>query len=113
MGKLDDKVAITTGASGGIGTAAAALFAAEGARVMLVDLDGDRLAGLVRTIGEEKAGHAVADVTDAAQVKGFTAATVDRFGGVDIALLNAGIEGTVARTTDLQEEDTIGRRAGW
>src|SRR3546814_7804910 len=64
MCKLDDKVAIITGASGGIGTAAAALFAAEGARVMLVDLDGDRLAGLVRTIGEEKAGHAVADVTD-------------------------------------------------
>src|SRR3546814_792868 len=72
---------------------------------MLVDLDGDRLAGLVRTIGEEKAGHAVADVTNAAQVKGFIAATVDRFGGVDIALLNAGIEGKVARIKDQTEED--------
>ncbi len=105
MGKLDGKVAIITGAAGGIGTAAATMFAAEGARLMLVDLDEDRLAKLVRTIGEDKARYTVADVADAEQVKGFIAATAEAFGGVDIALLNAGIEGKVARIKDQSEAD--------
>ena len=47
MGKLDGKVAIVTGGSGGIGSAAARLFAAEGGRVMLVDLDAQALQGVV------------------------------------------------------------------
>lgn len=105
MGKLDDKVAIITGAGGGIGAAAARLFAAEGAKVMLVDLDGDRLAGIARSIGDDRAAHAVADVTDAGQVQGYIASTVERFGGVDVALLNAGIEGKVARIQDQSDED--------
>ena len=44
MGKLDGKIAIITGGSGGIGKAAAQVFTGEGAQVMLVDLDGDALA---------------------------------------------------------------------
>lgn len=105
MGKLEGKVAIITGAGGGIGMAAARLFAAEGAKLMLVDLDGDRLAALAGSIGEDRADHAVADVTDAGQVKAYVAQAVERFGGVDATLLNAGIEGKVARIQDQGDDD--------
>lgn len=105
MGKLDGKVAIITGGSGGIGAAAARLFAGEGAKVMLVDLDGERLAAIARSIGDDSADYTVADVTDAAQVKGFVEHTAERFGGVDIALLNAGIEGRVAPLVEQSDED--------
>lgn len=105
MGKLDGKVAIITGAGGGIGTAAATLFAAEGAKLMLVDLDGDRLADLAGALGEDRAAWTAADVTDAAQVKSYVAAAVERFGGVDVALLNAGIEGKVASIQEQSDED--------
>jgi len=100
MGKLDGKVAIITGGSGGIGSAAARLFAAEGARIMLVDLDADALQSTVADIGSEQADCIIADVTDTAQTQAYIAAAVERFGGVDIALLNAGIEGRVTPITD-------------
>ena len=92
MGRLDGKVAVITGATGGIGSAAARLFAAEGAQLMLVDLDAGRLEALAADTGA--AWHA-GDVTDGAVNETVAAATVERFGGVDIALLNAGIEGVL------------------
>ena len=104
MGKLDGKVAIITGGSGGIGHAAAGLFASEGGQVMLVDIDEGALQGAVTDIGEEKAAYTVADVSDAAETEAYVAATVERFGGVDIALLNAGIEGQITSIVDYPEE---------
>ena len=107
-GKLDGKVAIITGGSGGIGRAAAKLFAAAGGRIILVDLDDDALQGVVAEIGAEigsdRAVAVVADVTDAAQTQAYVAAAVERFGGVDIALLNAGIEGTVTPISEYTED---------
>ena len=104
MGKLDGKVAIITGGSGGIGSAAARVFANEGAQIMLVDLDGDAMAASVAEIGDDKVAYTVADVADSAQTQAFVAAAVERFGGVDIALLNAGIEGQVSPIVDYPEE---------
>lgn len=104
MGKLDGKVAIITGGAGGIGSAAAQLFAAEGARVMLVDLDANTLQKTVAEIGNDKAAYTVADVADAGQTQAYVADAVERFGGVDIALLNAGIEGRVTPITDYPEQ---------
>ena len=104
MGKLDGKVAIITGGSGGIGRAAAHLFAAEGAQVMLVDIETDALQSAVAEIGEGQAACAVADVSDAAATQAYVAATVERFGRVDIALLNAGIEGKITAIADYPEE---------
>ncbi len=100
MGKLDGKVAIITGGAGGIGRAAGRIFAGEGARVMLVDLNADALAEAARGIGGEDVAYHAADVTDPAQSDGYVQATVDRFGAVDIALLNAGIEGDVVALVD-------------
>ena len=100
MGKLDGKVAIITGGSGGIGCAAAKLFATEGGRILLVDLDEDALQRTVAEIGIDQATYVVANVTDATETQGYVAAAVKKFGGVDIALLNAGIEGMIEPITD-------------
>ena len=96
MDRLDGKTVLITGAAGGIGRAAAALFAEEGARVALVDLDEDALQEQVRSIGEDRASYTVADVTQPEQAQGYVLAAVDRWGGIDAYLANAGIEGTLS-----------------
>ena len=100
MKKLKDKVAIITGGAGGIGRAAAKLFTKEGAKVMLIDVDKTALEKAVADIGEAKADYRVSDVGDSAENHAFVAATLERFGSVDIALLNAGIEGMIKPITE-------------
>lgn len=95
MARLAGRVAIITGGSGGIGRAAARRFVDEGARVLLVDVDGEALERAAAEFGEA-AATCVADVTDEAATEGYVRAAVERFGGVDVLLANAGIEGTVA-----------------
>lgn len=87
---LTGKRALVTGAAQGLGLAIATLFADSGARVLLTDVDAD---------GVEKAAAALldasalgCDVTDGAQVQAAVQAAVDRFGGLDIVVNNAGIE---------------------
>ena len=104
MGKLDGRTTIITGGSGGIGRAAGKLFAAEGGNVMLVDLDEDALKSAVAEIGEANAAYAIADVADAEANRTFVAATLDRFGSVDAALLNAGIEGRITPIPDYPDD---------
>ena len=87
-GRLDGKVAVITGAASGIGRASARKFAAEGAHVVVADLD--EAGGKAQA--EEIDGLFVrADVTDADDVKGMYAAAIDRFGGLDVLFNNAGI----------------------
>ena len=87
-GRLDGKVAVITGAASGIGRASARRFAAEGAHVVVADLDKDGGTALAEEIG----GLFVhADVTDADDVQGMYAAAVERFGGLDVCFNNAGI----------------------
>ena len=100
MTRLDGKTALITGAAGGIGQAAAKLFAEEGARVVLVDLDEGALQDLVRFIGEERSSSVVADVTQPDQARNYVQAAVERWGGIDILLANAGIEGVISPIPD-------------
>ena len=93
MALLDNKVAIITGGAGGIGSAAARLFVENGCSVMLVDRSSEALEQAVRSIGGDRIASSTADVTDPVAVAAYTQATVDQFGGLDIALLNAGITG--------------------
>ena len=100
MARLEGKVALITGATGGIGRAAARLFVDEGARVTLVDLDESALQELVASIGPERASYAVADVTDPAQSQAYVNAAAERWGGIDVYLANAGIEGQLSPIPD-------------
>jgi len=104
MDRLRDKVTILIGATGGIGEAAARLFAAEGARLVLVDLDQARLDEVVGRIGGETIGVA-ADVADEAATARYVGAAMERFGRIDCAFLNAGIEGAIARLADYPVAD--------
>jgi NAD(P)-dependent dehydrogenase (short-subunit alcohol dehydrogenase family) len=86
--RLQDKVAVITGAGSGIGLASARRFAAEGANVVCVDID--ELAG--KAAADDVGGIFVrADVTVDADVQAMYATAVETFGGLDIAFNNAGI----------------------
>ena len=94
--RLDGKVAIITGATGGIGEATAKLFLEEGASVMLIARSAAKLKETCGRLGEGKnLAQFVADATDEAATSAAVAATVKAFGGVDILLANAGTEGPV------------------
>jgi len=100
MARLTSRIALITGGAGGIGQAAARQFTAEGARVVLVDLDEAALQSAVQSIGEDMASYAVADVTQPEQVQSYVNAAVERWGGIKIFLANAGIEGTLSSIPD-------------
>ncbi len=100
MARLEGKVAVITGATGGIGSTAAKIFADEGAKVALVDLNEAALQEVVSSIGEDSASYTVADVTQPDQTKAYVDAAVDRWGGIDVLLANAGIEGTLSPISD-------------
>ncbi len=102
-GRLAGKVAIVTGAGGGIGRATCALFAAEGAKVIAADL-GASVDETAAAIG----GDVVAVRCDAgreADVAALVQSAVDRFGGVDIVYANAGISGGIAGLFEQSEDD--------
>lgn len=85
--RLDDKVAIITGATGGIGEATANLFLDLGAKVMLVARSENKLAasrGRLEAHGE--VNGCISDAADEAGIAAAVEATLDRFGGLDISL---------------------------
>jgi NAD(P)-dependent dehydrogenase (short-subunit alcohol dehydrogenase family) len=100
MTRLTGKVAVITGGAGGIGQAAAAIFIQEGAQVLLVDLNEGALQETVRTMGGDAVSYVVADTTQPEQVQHFVNTAVERYGGVDVFLANAGIEGVVRSIID-------------
>ncbi|MEI7969867.1 MAG: SDR family NAD(P)-dependent oxidoreductase [Betaproteobacteria bacterium] len=96
MGRLEGKVAVITGAGSGIGLATAQAFAREGARLVLVGRNNKALADIASEIGPARARAVVADVTTPAANERMVAEAVERFGGLDILVANAGIEGVNA-----------------
>jgi NAD(P)-dependent dehydrogenase (short-subunit alcohol dehydrogenase family) len=104
MDRLRDKVALISGGGGSIGAATARLFAAEGAKVVVADLDEGGLAAVTEDLGPDRAAHAVTDVTDSAEVRAAVELAVERFGGLDIAFANAGIFGDHASIAEYPED---------
>ena len=94
--ELAGKVAIVTGGAGGIGQATGALLAAEGARVVIADIDEERGHEVTAQIGEA-AVFKQTDVSDAEQMQGLVDFAVDHFGGLDIMFNNAGIGSALKR----------------
>jgi len=105
--RFDRKSVIVTGAASGFGEAIATRFAAEGAKVVVADVDaagGNRVVGSIRDAG----GQAVfvrTDVSKAAEVKAMIDAAVAQFGGLDILVNNAGFSHHMMPLWDLPEED--------
>jgi NAD(P)-dependent dehydrogenase (short-subunit alcohol dehydrogenase family) len=104
---LASKVALITGAAGGIGRASAVLFAREGAHLVVGDRDAEGLeetARLVREAGGEVTAVA-GDVTDPDHARALVAAALDGHGRLDCAFNNAGIPGPMAGLADYATED--------
>jgi len=93
MGRLDGKRAVITGAASGIGEATARLFAAEGASVLLADVDNRRGSRLASEIGE-RAVFVQADVSAELDIDLAVATCVQEFGGLDVMFNNAGVPGS-------------------
>jgi len=105
---LPGKVVLITGAARGIGAATARALHARGAQVALVGLEPERLEALAAELGD-RAAWFEADVTDRAALDAAVAGTVERFGGIDVVIANAGISpmGTVTTLDPSAFEKTI------
>ena len=91
-GRIQDRVAVVTGGCSGIGLATVERFVAEGAKVVIGDIDDDRGEALAKELGgEQTAVYQHVDVTDKEQVDVLFQTAKDTYGSVDIAFNNAGI----------------------
>jgi NAD(P)-dependent dehydrogenase (short-subunit alcohol dehydrogenase family) len=108
MTELDGKVAIVTGGASGIGRAMVERFVAEGARVVIGDLDSDAGHALARELGEA-AAFTQTDVTDAEQVQALVDSAVAHFGALHVMVNNAGIASAMVRFLhdDLADFDKV------
>lgn len=97
--ELDGKVAVVTGGAGGIGRATVERMVAEGARVVLGDVDPDRGRAVADALGDA-AAFVQTDVADVAQVETLVATAGDRFGGIDALVNVAGVSGGLRRFLD-------------
>ena len=103
---IEGKVALVTGAASGMGRATAHLFADEGARVAVADLDAEgvgRVVAEIEAAGGDAAGFPL-DVSDAASVRSVVEASADRFGPLDILVNNAGVSTVVGIRDERYEE---------
>ncbi|MDZ4270999.1 MAG: SDR family oxidoreductase [Mycobacterium sp.] len=94
--ELAGKVAVVTGGASGLGAGLVRRFAAEGAKVVFCDLDGDSGSALAAELGGD-AVFMAADVSDIDEVGRLVATAVDRFGGLHVMVNNAGVSGTMHR----------------
>jgi NAD(P)-dependent dehydrogenase (short-subunit alcohol dehydrogenase family) len=95
--ELEGKVAIVTGGAAGLGGGMSRRFAAEGAKVLIADVDGDAGTALAEDIGDN-ALFVKADVSRLDEVSALVSTAVERFGGLHIMVNNAGVSSTMHRS---------------
>ncbi|WP_213308454.1 SDR family oxidoreductase [Paraburkholderia sacchari] len=113
MTRLQDKVALVTGAASGLGSAIALAFAREGARVVLADIDAQAGAAMAQRIGAQ-ARFVAHDVTNEGDWARAIAAAHEHFGALDVLVNNAGIlkQGTIEQASFEQWQDVMRVNAG-
>lgn len=99
VNELADKVAVVTGAASGLGRGIAQRFAAEGARVVIADVETEGGQALAETLGPNAVFQRT-DVSDPEQVSALVATAVQTFGGLHIMVNNAGVSGPLRRLLD-------------
>ena len=105
-GRLDGRVALITGGASGMGLATVRRFAAEGARVVMADLNEESAATALAALDAgDRVRFERVDVSAEADVERAVAAAVDAFGQLDIVFNNAGVGGAFGAVTDLHVED--------
>ena len=107
MDRMKDKVVLVTGAGSGIGEACAELFAEEGGRVVVEDINGEaaeRVAARLSARGLTAVPHQ-GDVSVAADAQRMVDAAVERFGRIDVVISNAAVQKVVESIELLSEED--------
>ena len=102
-GRHAGKAVVVTGGASGIGAAVAERFVADGARVVIADVDADTAAKTAAALGDACVSRTV-DMTDEHAVEDLFAATIDRFGRVDVVVNNAGVI-KIAAVRDMQLAD--------
>lgn len=102
--RLEGKTAIVTGGASGFGAGIVRKFTAEGARVMIADINGEAAAALAAEIGDPAVAQTV-NVADGQSVDAMAAAALDRLGQVDILVNNAGVTHLPTPMEDVSEDD--------
>ena len=105
MKRLENKIAVITGATGGIGLATSTLFLQEGAKVVLVDKNQNELKKAEKNLSSKNARFFQADVTSESEMRNTISYTENQFGSLDIAFLNAGVEGPVKPIFDYTSDE--------
>ena len=114
MTRFKEKTVLVTGAASGIGLAAARRFLDEGARVVMLDIDGDKLKEAAGGLPQERVLVQVGDTADKATATNAVKASVERFGGLDILINNAGMatEGDITQTSEEDFERVLAVNVG-
>ena len=102
--RLNGKTAIVTGGASGFGAGIVAKFVAEGARVMIADINGDAATAMANEIGDQAIAQTV-DVSNSASVQAMTDAALTTFGHLDILINNAGVTHLPTALEDVSEDD--------
>jgi NAD(P)-dependent dehydrogenase (short-subunit alcohol dehydrogenase family) len=103
-GRLEGKAALITGGAGSIGLATAAAFVAEGASVLITDIDAGALERAAASLGSDAVAWRAADVTLEADVEAAVGEALERFGKLDVAFANAGIFGAATPLAEYPTE---------